>query len=339
MRLVTDIFAFCAQELPRWNTISISGYHMREAGGHGGTGAGIHPGGRHRLRRWGACPGPGRRPVRGPTVLLLRLLERAVRGGREVPGGSTDVGADHEGAVRRPEPALHDVPLPRPDRRLQPHGTSRSTTTWCAPPSRRSPPCWAERRACTPTHAMRRSRCRPRSRHAWRCARSRSIAYEAGVTETPDPLAGSYLVESLTNEVEAAAQAYLDRIDELGGAIAAIDRGFPAARDPGCGLPGAAGHRVRQQGRGRCQSLPGCGDRDAFPPAHRPRGGAGGRVARVRLLRQTRDHDTWLAAMDRLRMPLPGRPTCCPRSSMTINARATLGEISDRLRVAWGELP
>ena len=52
------------------------------------------------------------------------------------------------------------------------------------------------------------------------------LAYEAGVTETPDPLAGSYYVESLTNELEAAAWAYLDEIEALGGTLAAIERGF-----------------------------------------------------------------------------------------------------------------
>ena len=52
------------------------------------------------------------------------------------------------------------------------------------------------------------------------------LAYEAGVTETPDPLAGSYYVESLTNELEAAAWTYLDEIESLGGTLAAIERGF-----------------------------------------------------------------------------------------------------------------
>ena len=52
------------------------------------------------------------------------------------------------------------------------------------------------------------------------------LAYEAGVTETPDPLAGSYYVESLTNELEAAAWAYLDEIEAIGGTLAAIERGF-----------------------------------------------------------------------------------------------------------------
>ena len=52
------------------------------------------------------------------------------------------------------------------------------------------------------------------------------IAHEAGVTETPDPLAGSYFVESLTNQLEAAAQDYLDEIEAMGGALAAIEAGY-----------------------------------------------------------------------------------------------------------------
>ena len=80
------------------------------------------------------------------------------------------------------------------------------------------------------------------------------IAYEAGVTETPDPLAGSYYVESLTNELEAAAWAYLDEIEAMGGTLAAIEARLPAARDPGGGLPGPAGDRVRRPGRRRAST-------------------------------------------------------------------------------------
>ena len=82
------------------------------------------------------------------------------------------------------------------------------------------------------------------------------IAYEAGVTETPDPLAGSYYVESLTNELEAAAWAYLDEIESMGGTLAAIERGLPAARDPGGRLPRPAGDRVGRPGRRRRQPVP-----------------------------------------------------------------------------------
>ena len=64
------------------------------------------------------------------------------------------------------------------------------------------------------------------------------LAYESGVTETPDPLAGSYYVESLTDQLEAAANDYLAEIEALGGTLAAIEAGYPAAPDPGSRVPG-----------------------------------------------------------------------------------------------------
>ena len=80
------------------------------------------------------------------------------------------------------------------------------------------------------------------------------LAYEAGVTETPDPLAGSYYVESLTNELEAAAWAYLDEIEAMGGTLAAIEARLPAAPDPGGRLPRPAGDRVGRPGRRRAST-------------------------------------------------------------------------------------
>ena len=94
MRLVTDIFEFGARELPKWNTISISGYHMREAGATAAAGARLHAGRRDRLRRGGPRARPRDRRLRSPVELLLRRLVRAVRGGREVPGRPQDVGED-----------------------------------------------------------------------------------------------------------------------------------------------------------------------------------------------------------------------------------------------------
>ena len=87
-------------ELPRWNTISISGYHMREAGRDRRPGAGLHARRRHRLRGCGARARAGHRRVRRPPELLLRRLERALRGGRQVPGRAAHVGAPHARPLR-----------------------------------------------------------------------------------------------------------------------------------------------------------------------------------------------------------------------------------------------
>ena len=118
MRLVTDVFEFCAAELPKWNTISISRLPHARGRGDGRPGAGVHARGRHRLRRGGGRAGPRRGRLRRPAELLLRGLVGALRGGRQVPGRPPDVGDDHAGAVRRVERPFDVVPVPRPDGRV-----------------------------------------------------------------------------------------------------------------------------------------------------------------------------------------------------------------------------
>ena len=75
---------------------------------------------------------------------------------------------------------------------------------------------------------MRLLVCRPTSRPCWRYVPSRSSAIESGVGDTVDPLAGSYYVESLTDSIEAEAMRLIQEIDDLGGAVAAIEAGFQA---------------------------------------------------------------------------------------------------------------
>ena len=163
------------------------------------------------------------------------------------------------------------------------------------------------------------------------------LAYEAGVTETPDPLAGSYYVESLTNELEAAAWA-LPRRDRGDGRHARRDRGrLPAAPDPGGRLPRPAGDRVGRPGRRRGQPLPRRrGPRR--PPLHRiDPDGERRQVERVRRVRAERSAEAWTAAMDRLEATARGDGNLMPPILEAVRAYATVGEISDRLRVAWGE--
>ena len=93
MRLTTDLFAYCAERIPRWNTISISGYHIREAGSTGGAGARVHDRERDRLLRGGGRGGALARRVRRAAVVLLQRAQRLLPGGGEVPGGAAAVGA------------------------------------------------------------------------------------------------------------------------------------------------------------------------------------------------------------------------------------------------------
>ena len=95
MRLITDLFAYCGERVPKWNTISISGYHMREAGLDRRAGDRLHAGRRHRLRAGGARRRARRGRFRASALVLLRLPHELLRGGGEVPCRSAPVGQDH----------------------------------------------------------------------------------------------------------------------------------------------------------------------------------------------------------------------------------------------------
>ena len=121
LRLITDIFAYCKTEVPRWNTISISGYHMAEAGATPAQEIAFTLADGIEYVRAAVEGRPRRRRVRRPAVLLLRLAHHDPRGGREVPRRPPDLGAGDARRVRRQEPQVADAALPHPDRRRAAH--------------------------------------------------------------------------------------------------------------------------------------------------------------------------------------------------------------------------
>ncbi len=151
------------------------------------------------------------------------------------------------------------------------------------------------------------------------------LAYESGVTETPDPLAGSYFVESLTDQLEAAAQVYLDQIDAMGGAIAAIEAGFQQRNIQDAAYRAQRRIESGDSDRGRGQSLPGRRGHLAAHPAHRPgRGGrAGGTAAGLpgRAATRTPGRPPWTACP----RPRPAPTTWCRRSSTPSRRAAPWG--------------
>jgi methylmalonyl-CoA mutase N-terminal domain/subunit len=156
------------------------------------------------------------------------------------------------------------------------------------------------------------------------------------VTETPDPLAGSYYVESLTNELEAAAWAYLDEIEEMGGTLAAIEGGFQQRQIQ------EAAYLVQRAIESGEQVVVGVNrfrdDEVSTPPLHRiDPDGERRQIERVRRVRAERSADAWTDAMDLLEATARGDGNLMPSILDAVRAYATVGEISDRLRVAWGE--
>ena len=161
------------------------------------------------------------------------------------------------------------------------------------------------------------------------------IAHEAGVTETPDPLAGSYYVESLTNQLEMAARAYLDEISAMGGTLAAIEGGFQQRQIQ------EAAYRVQQEIESGDRIVVGVNrfrdEASVSPPIQRidPEGERR-QVGSVQRVRAERDPAAWERALARLEEAARGEENLMPPLLEAVAAYATVGEISDRLRLVWG---
>ena len=337
MRLVTDIFEFCAAELPRWNTISISGYHMREAGAtaaqelaftladaiaycEAAVGRGLpiddFAG---RLSFFFAAWSELFEEVakfRAARRMWARIVrdrfgaksERSMvcRFHVQTAGSSLTAQSIDNNVVRTTIQALSAV-----------LGGAQSLHT----------------------NARDEALALPTEESARLALRTQQIlAHESGVTETPDPLAGSYYIETLTSRLEAAAQEYLDEIDAAGGTLAAIEGGFQQRQIQ------ESAYRVQQAIEAGDQVVVGVNRfRDEAglsvpPPIQRidPEGERR-QIERVRRVRAERDAPAWEAALGRLEEYARGGENLMPAMIDAVRAYATVGEISDRLRIAWGE--
>jgi len=336
MRLVTDIFEFCAAELPRWNTVSISGYHMREAGATAAQelaftladaiaycesavarGLAIDefaP----RLSFFFAAWSELFEEVakfRAARRMWARIVrdrfgasnERsmACRFHVQTAGSSLTAQSIDNNVVRTTVQALAAI-----------LGGAQSLHTNAR-----------DEALALPTEASARLALRTQQ----------ILAHESGVTETPDPLAGSYFVERLTTQLEEAAQAYLDEIDAMGGTLAAIEGGFQQRQIQ------ESAYRVQQAiergdlvvvGVNRFRDD---GAGDAVPPIQRiDPDGERRQIERVRRVRAERDAIAWSGALDRLETAARGSENLLPLIIEAVKAYATVGEISDRLRSAFG---
>jgi methylmalonyl-CoA mutase N-terminal domain/subunit len=335
MRLVTDVFEFASRELPRWNTISISGYHMREAGATASqelaftladaiayVQAAVDRGlavddfaprlsfffaawselfeevakFRAARRMWARIM-RDRFGARNPRSMMCRFHTQTA-------GSSLTAQSIDNNVVRTTVQALAAI-----------LGGTQSLHTNSRDEALALPTAEAARLALRTQQIL---------------------AHESGVTETPDPLAGSWFVESLTDELEAAATTYLDEIEAQGGTLAAIENGFQqrqiqesafrVQREIERGDRVVVGvNRFRDDAPGTGPSL------QRIDPAGEQR-----QVEGVRRVRRERDAATWEAALRRLGDEAAGDGNLMPAIIEAVGAYATVGEISDRLRAAWG---
>ena len=335
MRLVTDVFEFCAAELPRWNTISISGYHMREAGATAAqelaftladaiayVDAAVARGldvddfaGRlsfffaawselfeevakfRAARRMWATIMKERFGATDPRSMVCRFHVQTA-------GSSLTAQSVDNNVVRTTIQALAAV-----------LGGAQSLHT----NSR-------DEALALPTEEAARLALRTQQ----------IIAHEAGVTDTPDPLAGSFYVESLTNELEAAAWAYLDEIESMGGTLVAIEHGFQQRQIQ------EAAYRVQRAIESGDQIVVGVNkfrDDEVRTPKLQKIDPDGERrqIERVQRVRAERSAEAWSVALDELERIARADGNLMPSILVAVRAYATVGEISDRLRLAWGE--
>ncbi|HKC84326.1 MAG TPA: methylmalonyl-CoA mutase family protein, partial [Blastocatellia bacterium] len=335
LRIITDIFAYCAREVPNWNTISISGYHIREAGStaaqevaftladgiayvQAALDAGLqidyfaprlafffnaHNNFLEEVAKYRAARRLWARIVRdrfgakNPKSMMLRFHTQTA--------GSTLTAQQPEvNIIRTTVQALAAV-----------LGGAQSLHT----------------------NAMDEALGLPTEEAARVALRTQQvIAYESGVADTADPLGGSYAVEYLTGEIERLAAEYIEKIDAMGGMLAAIEAGYPqreierAAYDYQKAVE--AGEEV-VVGVNRFQIK----EETAIPILKIDPAFERSQVERVRNTRAERDAAAATAALNEVERAASSGENLMPRIIAAVEAYATLGEVADAMRRVFGE--
>lgn len=335
LRLITDTFAFCAAEVPNWNTISISGYHIREAGStaaqelaftladaicyvEAAVGVGLNVDDfaprlsfffnshnnlleeiakfRAARRLWARIM-KERFGAKDPRSMMLRFHTQTA--------GSTLTAQQPEvNIVRTTIQALAAV-----------LGGTQSLHT----------------------NSMDEALSLPTEKAARIALRTQQvIAHESGVADTVDPLAGSYAIEELTTQLERAANEYIKKIDAMGGMLRAIESGYVqgeiqeaayqyqrAVESQDAVVVGVNRFHSEESGSIPIMTIDAEIERT--------------QIERVRALRGRRDQKLADAALTELEEAAAGTANLLPRILKCVEARVTVGEISNRLRSVWGE--
>jgi methylmalonyl-CoA mutase N-terminal domain/subunit len=337
LRLITDVFAYCAQAVPQWNTISISGYHMREAGATA---------------------------VQELAFTLANGIEyvnAALRVGLEIDSFAPRLAFFFDShnnlleevakfrAARRMWAKIMRERFAATDERswmLRFHTQTAGVTLQAQQIDTNVVRVTVQALAAIlggtqslHTNAKDEALALPTAETAQLALRTQQVlAYESGAGDVVDPLAGSYYVESLTDEIERRAWDYIERIDERGGALAAVESGYIQSE-----IQEAAYEYQRQVERGeriivgtnRFESSEAEPMTDILTvdPSVRQR-----QCERLRALRARRDNERCRQMLEGLQAAAKNeRENLMPLIVEAVEAYCTLGEISDSFRAVWGE--
>jgi len=334
LRITTDIFAYCQEHLPRWNTISISGYHMREAGATAVqelafTLANAIAYCEAAMERGLSFEDFGRRIsffFNGHSDFFEEIAK--FRAARRLWAG-----------IVRDRFKVRDPELGRLRFHVQ---TAGSTLTAQQPQVNVVRTAFQALAAVLGgtqslhTNAMDEALGLPTEKTALLALRSQQvIAHETGVANTVDPLGGSFYVEHLTAEIESRVREYLKRIDDLGGAVSAIEKGFPQRE-----IHEAA---YTWQKRVEAEEAVVVGvnrfveKKEAQPPVLRIDKTLERKATeRLRALRSRRDPTRVAETLDAVERAAGSDDNLVPRVLDAVEAYATLGEITDRMRNVFG---
>jgi len=335
MRLITDIFAFCAREVPRWNTISVSGYHIREAG-----------------------------------ATALQELAFTLRDGLEYVQYGVDAGLDVDDFVPRisfffnsHSDFFEEIAKYRAARKLwaeamqQRFGAKNPrslqlrfhTQTAGVSLTAQQPYNNVVRTALQAlaavlggtnslhTNSLDEALALPTRETATIALRTQQIiAHESGVANMVDPLGGSYFVEKLTREMEEGTLRYWDTIDRMGGMVEAVERGYPQKEI-------AEASYQFQQSVERGEKII-VGVNDFVQTDEKPieilyidETTADRQLERLADLKRSRDNDRVRRTLDALKAGAKGTANTMPLLLDCVRAYATVGEMCDALRDVWGE--
>lgn len=336
MRLITDTFEYCSKNIPKWNTISVGAYHIREAGAS------------------------EVQEIAFAFANAMAYIDAAIKAGQKVddfaPGISWifTAGLDFFGEVAKFRAARrlwarimkerYGASVPKAQMlRVHVH-TAGSVLTAQQPLNNVVRITWQalsavlggiQSMACC---AYDEAIALPMEESATLALRTQQLlAYESGVTDTIDPLAGSYYIETLTDKIEKEAYDYIDKIDRMGGAVAAIEQGYMQQE--------MAAHAYEYQhevelgkrtviGVNKFNDSKKLAEQDVLTADL----SVGERqIARLEKMKAARDNEAVKAALEKLREAAKGTENLMPYLIDAVKTYATLGEICGVLREEFGE--
>lgn len=335
LRLITDTFAYCAAEVPNWNTISISGYHIREAGS---TAA---------------------QEIAFTLADGICYVESAIRVGLDVDKFAPRLSFFFNSHNN----LLEEIAKFRAARRLWArimkerfkaenpkslmlrfHTQTAGSTLTAQQPEVNVVRTTIQALAAVlggtqslHTNSMDEALSLPTEQAARIALRTQQvIAYESGVADTVDPLAGSYAIEELTTQLEKKAREYIEKIDAMGGMLQAIETGYVQREIQEAAYEYQRAVESKDEivvgvNRFQIEKNGGIPILKIDPQIERDQ------IERVRAIRANRDKKAADAAQSRLADAARGTENLLPRILDCVESQVTVGEISSRLRNVWGE--